>query len=266
MPTLPELQTRLAAAILREDAARSPARSSPTGCSPAARVQIYWNHVFTSLTEALEADLSRRVPARGPPVLRLRGGPLHPAPSPGGPVSLRVRRDVPRLPRWLSAVRRAPVPGDVARLEWAMNAALHAEEVAAIEPAALASVAPSTTSDSSSSGSTRRRPGSSPDGPSTGSGGTNQPEASPESTVDLAAGPARLEIRRRGDVVTLRRLEPAELRFRAALRSGATLETATDAAGREDARFDLTPALRALLAEELVSSFALEAVTDGSPP
>ena len=56
MPTLPELQARLRA---RPSSGRTRAEvaSLIVGRRPpaAARVQVYWNHVFTSLTEALEA-------------------------------------------------------------------------------------------------------------------------------------------------------------------------------------------------------------------
>ena len=55
MLTLPELQTGFAKAILREDAADVAASVVGDGLTPAARVQVYWNHVFSSLTDALEA-------------------------------------------------------------------------------------------------------------------------------------------------------------------------------------------------------------------
>ena len=93
----------------------------------------------------------------------------------------------------------------------------------------------------------------------------NQPEAGSEVVVDLAAGPARLEIRRRDDVVTLRRLEPAEFAFRTALGAGMTLESATEAAFEEDPGFDLTHALRATLGEALLTGFAREPVQDPRP-
>src|SRR5262245_19117711 len=55
MLTLPELQAGFARAILREDASDVAAAVVGDGLAPAARVQVYWNHVFSSLTEALEA-------------------------------------------------------------------------------------------------------------------------------------------------------------------------------------------------------------------
>ncbi len=110
MPTLPELQADFARALLREDARSVAAAIVGDGLPAAARVQIYWNHVFSSLTEALEATF--------PVVCRLvdrrffgfaADRYIHGAPA-DRPVPLRIRRDVPGLPGWLPAVRGLPVP------------------------------------------------------------------------------------------------------------------------------------------------------------
>lgn len=85
----------------------------------------------------------------------------------------------------------------------------------------------------------------------------NQAGADAEVLVDLATGGALLEVRRRDDVVTLRRLEVGAFAFRAELGRGATMGAATDAALAEDPAFDLTEALRALLDEELLIGFTL---------
>jgi hypothetical protein len=55
MRALPEMQADLAAAILGEDARAVARLIVPDGLPPAARLQVYWNHVFTSLTETLAA-------------------------------------------------------------------------------------------------------------------------------------------------------------------------------------------------------------------
>jgi hypothetical protein len=93
----------------------------------------------------------------------------------------------------------------------------------------------------------------------------NQPDADLSPTVDLATGPVRLEIRRRDGRVTIRRLEPAEFTFRAALGARTTLEAAVDAATTEDPYFDLQEAIRATLAEELLTGLTIEADEQGSP-
>jgi len=263
MRTLPELQAGFASAILREDAAPVAGVIVADGLTPAARVRVYRNHVFTSLTETLETTY--------PVVCRLVDRRFF-----GFAADRYIRRCPPAspclfeygatLPDFLASFPPCaghPYLADVARLEWAMNAALHAEDVPAITPAALGAVPPEDVGRlvvrTDPSASWLRSPW-----PVDRIWRANQPGADPEATVDLAAGGAMLEIRRRQDVVTLRRIEGPELAFRAGLGSGATLETAAEAAMAEDPRFDLTEAFRALLGEALLTGFAL-APQEGGP-
>ena len=88
----------------------------------------------------------------------------------------------------------------------------------------------------------------------------------PRGPVDLAAGGARLEIRRREDVVTLRRLEPAEFAFRAGLGAGATLETAADAALKRGPGLRSDGRRSGLCSERRSSSVQLERAEDGASP
>src|SRR5262245_29966438 len=53
MLTLPDIQAGFAAAILREDASDGVPAIVADGLPSAARVQLYRNHVLTSLTETL---------------------------------------------------------------------------------------------------------------------------------------------------------------------------------------------------------------------
>lgn len=263
MPALPELQRWFAAAILCEDAEELAGVVVADGLAPAFRVQVYRNHVFTSLTEALEATY--------PVVCRLVGRGFfsfaadrfirrHP---PEGPCLFEYGAAFPGFLTSFPPAFGHPYLGDVARLEWAMSTALHASDHASIEPAALASVRPEVVGrltlhlDPSTSWLESRWPVDR-------IWRSNQPESDPGTTVDLATGPVRLEVRRRDDVVTLRRLEPAEFAFRAALGAGATLEAASDAALGAEADFDLVEGLRALLGEGLVTGHSC-APSDGEP-
>ena len=256
MSALPELQSRFAAAILREDAAEVARAVVPDGLAPSARVKVYWNHVFTSLTEALEATfpvVCRLVDRRFFGFAADRYVRRHP---PAGPCLYEYGATFPEFLRSFPPCAGHSYLADVAQLEWAMNAALHAEDVPPIAPAALGA-AP--TEDvkrlvvrTDPSASWLRSPW-----PVDRIWQANQPGADPEARVDLAEGGAHLEIRRREDVVTVRRLERPEFAFRAALGAGATLETAADAALTEDPSFDLTEALRALLGESLLTRVAL---------
>ena len=119
-----------------------------------------------------------------------------------------------------------PYLADVARLEWAMNVASHADDAAPIAPAALESVRPEDVGRLvlrlDPSASWLRSPW-----PIDRIWRANQPDADPAGTVDLAAGGVTLEVRRRDDVRHdetargrgVRRSEPA-------LGAGATLEMA----------------------------------------
>ena len=261
MPMLPELQTQLAAAILEEGAAEVLTAVADDELSPAARVQIYANHVLTSLTAALEATypvVCRLVDRRFFGFAADRYIRRHP---PGGPCLHEYGRTFGDFLERFPPCAGHPYLADVARLEWAMNVALHADDIPAVEPTALTSVPPESVGQlvfrTDPSAVWLRSPW-----PVDRIWRANQPEPGSEVTVDLAEGPARLEIRRRDDVVTLRHLEPAEFAFRAGLGTGVTLEAATEAALEEDPAFDLTHALRAALGEALLTGFALES-TEG---
>jgi hypothetical protein len=263
MRTLPELQASFAAAILQEDAAPVVGVIAADGLLSAARVQVYSNHVFTSLTEALETTypvVCRLVDRRFFGFAADRYIRSHP---PAGPCLFEYGGTFPGFLASFPPCAGHPYLVDVARLEWAMNAALHAEDVPAIAPAALGTVPPEDVGrlavQMDPSASWLYSPW-----PVDRIWRANQPGADPEATVDLTVGPVQLEIRRRDDIVTLRGLGRAEFTFRAALGAVATLETAADAVITEDPGFDLTEALRVLLGDALLTGFTL-AREEGGP-
>jgi hypothetical protein len=256
MRTLPELQAGFGSAVLREDARQVSHLIVGDGLTPAARVQVYWNHVFSSLTETLEATypvVCRLVDRRffGFAADRYIGS--HP---PAGPCLFEYGATFPDFLATFPPCAGHPYLPDVARLEWAMNVALHAEEAAPIDPAALGAVPADDVGrlilrfDPSAAWLRSRWPVDR-------IWQANQAAADPDSVVDLAAGGATLEIRRADDVVALRRLDSSEFAFRAALGLGSTLEMAADTALAEEPGFDVTRALRALLDEALLTGFGL---------
>ncbi|HEY7138588.1 MAG TPA: DNA-binding domain-containing protein [Methylomirabilota bacterium] len=260
MPTLPEVQAGFASAILGEAAGAVADLVVADGLTPAARIQVYRNHVLTSLTEALETTfpvVCRLVDRRFFGFAADRYIRRHP---PAGPCLFEYGATFPDFLASFPPCAGHPYLVDVARLEWAMNAALHAAEATPIGPAALATVSPGDAGRlllrMDPSTAWLRSPW-----PVDRIWRANQPGADPEASVDLAAGGVTLEIQRRDDVVCLRRLEPAELRFRAALAGGSTLEQAADAAAAEDPELDLAAALRALLEEGLLTGFTLAPAT-----
>ena len=256
MLTLPELQTGFAKAILREDAADVAASVVGDGLTPAARVQVYWNHVFSSLTDALEATfpvVCRLVDRRFFGFAADRYIRAHP---PGGPCLFEYGASFPDFLAGFPPCADYPYLADVARLEWAMNVALHAEEAAPISPAVLAAVPPEEVGRLVF----RMDPAASwlaSPWPVDAIWRTNQSGADPEATVDLGAGAVRLEIRRQDDAVTMRPLASVEQAFRSRLASGETLEAVAAAVTAQDAAFNLAAGLRSLLDEGLITSFAL---------
>jgi hypothetical protein len=262
MPTLPELQAGFASAILREDARPVAGLIAADGLTPAARVQVYWNHVFSSLTETLETTypvVCRLVDRRFFGFAADRYIRSHP---PAGPCLFEYGATFPDFLAGFPPCAGHPYLADVARLEWAMNTALHAEDVPAMTLAALAAVPPKDVGRLAlrfdPSAAWLRSPW-----PVDRIWRANQAGADPDAVVDLAAGEAQLEVRRQDEAVSLRRLQSAEFAFRAALGRGSTLEMATDAALAEDSAFELTGALRALLDEALLVGFTL---VPESPP
>jgi hypothetical protein len=245
---LRELQTDFAAAILREDARRVLGAIAGEGLIPAARVQVYRHHVFTSLTASLSATYPavRRLVGHGFFAFAVdayirQGPPAGPclfeydatfadflgAPVPGGcgPAGVGDERCAAR--RGHGADRTREVGGrPVGRLTFQLD------------PSAVWLRSP---------------------WPVDRIWQANQSDADDEVPVDMGAGGAQLEIRRQADdVVTMTRLAPAEFAFRSALGAGASLETAADTAMTEDPGFDLTEALRALLGEALLVGFTTD--------
>jgi hypothetical protein len=262
MSTLREIQTGFASAILRGDATGLARVIEADGLAPEARVQVYRNHVLSSLTEALASTY--------PVVCRLVDRRFfgfaadayirrHP---PAGPCLFEYGATFPDFLASFPACADHPYLGDVARLEWAMNATLHAEERSPIERAALGAVP----ADDIGRLVVRMDPAAAwlrSDWPVDRIWRANQPDADPEATVDVSAGPVRLEVRRRDDAVALRRLDASPFALRSTLAGGATLEAAVNLALAEDPAFDVTAALRALLDEALVVGLTLDQAEKG---
>jgi hypothetical protein len=256
MRTLPELQAGFAAAILEGDATRVAGAIIADGLTSAARVQIYGNHVLTSLTDVLATTypvVCQLVDRRFFGFAANRYIRIHP---PASPCLFEYGATFADFLASFPPCAGHPYLADVARLEWAMNAALHAEDVPAVPPATLGAVP----AEDAGRIVVRIDPSAfwlrSP-WPVDAIWRANQRSADPDATVDLSAGGVMLEIRRRDDVVTLRRLEKPDFTFRATLGRGATLETAAEAVMAEDPGLDLADALRALLGEGLVTGFSL---------
>jgi len=179
MPTLREREWELRAALLGGDESRAPAAVAPDGFAPEARLAIYRHHVLSSLTAVLVDTF---------PVVRRLVDPRffayaadvfirrHP---PSGPCLFEYGAGFADFLADFPPCRDLPYLADVARLEWALEAAYHDGDAA---PRHLQSPYPIDTI-----------------------WHANQPGADPNTVVHLDAGPVRLEIRRLADDVIFTR-------------------------------------------------------------
>jgi len=251
MSPLRELQAAFRAALLVDDerAVTSAIVDDDVGVS--ARLSIYRHHVFTSLAAALGATypvVTRLVDRRFFAWAADRYVRAYP---PAGPCLAEYGADFPAFLAQFPACAHLPWLADVARLEWAMNVALHAPDAAALEPDALRALHPRTLARVT----LRFQPSvvllESP-WPIDAIWRANQPDA--DGVVDLGAGEARLELRRLDDDVVFRALPPGTFAFRAALAAGRALEDAVERALDAEPGFDLTGEIRALLDERLLAT------------
>ncbi|MGH7334177.1 MAG: DNA-binding domain-containing protein [Candidatus Rokuibacteriota bacterium] len=255
MPPLPELQAAFGCALLDPDAAMPPGVLGD-GLAPRARVQIYRHHVLTSLTQALKDTypvVCRLVDER---FFAFAADRYIRACPPTGPCLFEYGSSFPPfLAQFPPCADLAYLP-DVARLEWAINAALHALDNDPIDPAWLARVPAADVTKLT----VRLHPSLSfidSAWPIDRIWQANQPEADPDLRVDLGAGGVKLEVRRCGDDVVFRALAPAVYTLRRALADGRDLADAAEAALAAEPDFDLGVALRDLLDETLIVDLML---------
>lgn len=252
MSSLRDVQRAFRTALLEQDDRPLATEVLPDGLSASARVSVYRHHVLTSLTEALLSTF--------PVVCRLVDGRFfgwladcyirkH---APVTPCLFEYGGDLPSFIERFPACAALPWLADVARLEWAMNVAFHAPDMAPIGPARLAVTPaeelgalvlefdPSVTYVASG-------------WPIDAIWRANQP-GDEQTSVDLDSGSVRLEVRRRDDDVLFRALPAGSFSFRRALAGGEPLGRAVDAALTADVSLDLASEIRALLDEELLAA------------
>src|SRR5262245_40935054 len=250
MSPLRELQAAFRAALLVDDEAAVTPTIVDGDLGVSARLAIYRHHVFTSLTAVLEATypvVTRLVDRRFFALVADRFVRAHP---PAGPCLVEYGGELAAFLAQFPACGHLPWLPDVARLEWAMNVALHAPEAVALEPDALRALDPRAvarlTLHFEPSVTLLESPW-----PVDAIWRANQPEA--DGVVDVGAGEARLEIRRVGDDVVFRALPAGTFAFRGTLASGRTLEDAVERALDAEPGFDLAGEIRALLDERVLA-------------
>ena len=249
MPALRELQRAVARALLdEEDTGAVLALIADDGIAAAERIAVHRNNLFSALTDTLRAGF--------PAVCRLvderffayAAHEFIRAFPPRRAVLAEYGEGFAGFLRHFPPCRDLPYLSDVARLEWLMQAAAHAEDRAPIAMSALAGVA----ADDAPHLALHLHPAfglmDSPF-PIDRIWRANRGENPIDEAIDLAAGGVHLQVDRRAADVMLTALDAASFAFRLALLSGGTLEAAANAALGIDAAFDLTQALAALFTE-----------------
>ncbi|MGQ0677797.1 MAG: HvfC/BufC N-terminal domain-containing protein [Rhodospirillales bacterium] len=245
MPRLHEIQREFSRYLLGGAPDRIAASIRRDRLAGAQRAQIYRNHLRITLTEALGANFPVVARLVGPDYFAAAARRFIEAHPPSQPVLAEYGAE---FPSFLETLPHAPdYLGDVARLEWALNAAAHAPSVPAldagtVERGALQSL------------SLRPHPATRllvSAYPVHRIWRANQPSADPGETVDLGEGGVALLIWRRGAEAMFRALGEADHRFTAALLAGARLSRAAAMALKADALFDLAAMLGFLLGERI---------------
>ena len=256
MPSLEVLQQDICDAVCGGDATRLADVVTGDGMDPLARIRIYRNHAIITLTDALKATY--------PVVCRLVGDGFFAYAAhefmrehmPEKPCLAEYGGALPDFLTQFPACRDLAYLADVARLEWAVNQALHAEGATAIARSDLSGI--------SAADAPRLRLTLHPSirllesrWPIERIWRANQADGNTDLAIDPDSGGVRLQIHRRGDRVTLKSLTDCEFAFLHALASGESIADAADVALRIDLLFDLTVALSTLLEEGGVSGFRL---------
>lgn len=254
MPTLPELQYGFRRHLLEEPDEALASAVLGDGMTPDARLRIYRNHVAYSLRAALATTF--------PVVVRLVGEEFF-----GGMTRPFIARHPPRSPCLheygdqfpdfvadFAPAASLPYLPDVGRLEWAMNAAYHADAERPLDAAILLGLDPASLAqirlrlqpavgivDSAYPVDTIWR--------------ANQADGD-GSGVDLATGPRSLLVWRQDNDAVFRQLDPGGSVFVGGLLSGESMAMAAEGALAAASDFDLAGALQLLLGQGLVADIA----------
>jgi Putative DNA-binding domain len=265
VPSLREIESEMRLALLGGDDGPARTMVRGDGLEPAARLAIYRHHVVTTLTAALQATfpvVCRLVDERFFAYAADRYIQVEP---PSGPCLFEYGAGFANFLAGFPPCRSLPYLADVARLEWAMQRALHAPDAIPLPIRAIQGVAPdlagslTLTLDPSVTLLSSRYPVDR-------IWRANQVDEPEPAVVNLADGGARLEIRRSGDDVVFRALDPAVFVFRHALARGGDLAAATAEALAADPAFDLGSALTALFADGLPIALGPTPSTPGDDP
>lgn len=259
MTSLLDLQWSFGAGLLGGDPEPVAGLIARDRLTPDQRFRVYANHVRITLTEALGATF--------PVVRRLVGAEFFAwaarrfqAQSPPRRACLFEYGD--EFPGFLGAMPECRHLGyleDVARFEWALNQAAHADDAPGLDRTALAAIASAALADLVFTLHPSCRLVTSP-WPVTAIWRANQPGQPGEAIVEPGSGGGPVLIQRIGLDVVWRALDPGDSAFISALGTGRTLNQAWRQALATNPDFDLAAALGRLVAEGSLSRFTAAAL------
>jgi len=254
MLPLRELQGALAASVLQGTDAQLAPIVRADGIGFEGRLQVYRNNTFSSLTAALKDSF--------PVVCQLVDERFF-----GYAAQEYIRAHPPRAPRLaeyggdfadfvasFEPVRHLIYLPDVARLEWAVNAAYHAADAPTLDPLRIAAVPqdryPQLTFVAHPSAQIFAS-----DYPVDRIWQAHQPGSDLNLKIDLSSGGCRLLIDRHDQDIRFLTLDAPGFALAAALCAGASLQEAYEMAAAVDGAFDLIAALGAHLARGTFADF-----------
>jgi hypothetical protein len=257
--SLRELQVDFGAALLGRTAARLAAEIVDDGVPAEGRLAIYRHHVMTTLTDALRSIypvVCRLVDERFFAYAADHFVRRHP---PASPCLMEYGAGLPDFLAEFSPCQGLAYLPDVARLEWDIHAAHHADAVVSLTPASLADIDPARVGDL-----VFRLD------PSLTLIASRWPieaiwrahQAQDEiGWIGLDAGGQHVQVHRRGHDVDVRAVPAAVYALRKELVAGGRLADAVASAVAEDETFDMVGALQALFRDRLLIAFTLSSQT-----
>jgi hypothetical protein len=249
MPSLRELQYAVRRALLDGDDAALTDAITSDGLAPAARLAVYRHHVLTSLAAALEATFPVVARLVDPRFFRYACDQYVRAEPPATPCLFEYGATFADFLAGFPPCRHLVYLPDVARLEWAMNVALHAPDAAPLTAEALRTQPAGTVETAPVALHPSVTLLESP-WPIDALWRANQPGG--DGVVDLDAGGTRVCVWRRGDDVVFRALSPVAFAFRRALATDGSLAPAAAAALAVDGAVDLAWLVREVLDDEVL--------------
>src|SRR3989442_4140956 len=243
MPSLREVQQSFIGGVLGPDRGPAAALVGGDGLPPGARLEIYRPHAIDGLTAVLQATYPVVARLVGDGFFRYAAHEFIRAEPPAGPCLFEYGEAFPGFLATFPPCQSLEYLPDVARLEWKLNAAAHADDFVPVDLGRLLGLDPDDaerlTFQLDPSLSLLASPW-----PLDAICHANQPQVDPDRTVDLDAGAGNPEIRRVDNNPAFRRLAPRTFAFRRILLTGFPLGDALRAAHPEHHAFGQTDAVR----------------------